>query len=69
MVSMQTLSDEAFLAHFNLEEVTMLLEQGEVSAAKEALLAHYESRVMSTWPLPPSSIPDLYIDTTKLSQE
>ena len=49
MVSAQTLSDEAFLAKFNMKEVLALVKHGDISAAKEALLAHYGSRV-TAWP-------------------
>jgi len=69
MVSAQTLSDEKFLAQFNLRKVSTLLKQGDMPAAKAALIAHYDDRVTSAWPAHPDVVPDLCADTTQLSQD
>ncbi len=60
MVSAQTLSDEAFLAKFNIE--------GE-AVTKEALLAHYGRRVTAAWPAPPGLLRDLRVNTDEIDQE
>ena len=69
MVSAQRLSDRAFLSLFYLEEVSALLEQGNTSAAKAALLGHYSRRVTPAWPAPPKTITDLRLHIDELSQE
>jgi len=52
MVSALTLPEEAFLAQFNLGEVSALVRRGRVQAARSALLAHYERQV-ALWPALP----------------
>jgi len=68
MVSAQTLSDRAFLASFNLDEVLEPLQQGDTLAAQEALLAHYGQRVTPGWPAFPEVISDQEIKIYQLSQ-
>ena len=69
LVSAQLLSDEDFLAFFDLEDVSTLLAQGDVPAAKAALLDYYDRRVASGWPACPTVLPDLDLDIGALSQE
>lgn len=69
MVSAQTLSDRAFLALFDLREISALAKQGDIPAAKAALLAHYGRRAASSWPAFPSRLTDLKINTDELSQK
>jgi hypothetical protein len=69
MVSAQTLSDEAFLAKFNLEDISTLVKGGDISAAQKALLAHYSRRVTPAWPAPPSVIRDLRVNIDQPTQE
>ena len=49
-VSAQAMSDELFLAQFDLAEVSALVVEAEIEAAKKALLAHYEQRTTPAWP-------------------
>jgi hypothetical protein len=58
MVSAQTLSEEAFLANFDLD--------GQ-AVTKEALLAHYAHRVTPAWPAPPGMLQDIPVNTDVLS--
>jgi hypothetical protein len=60
MVSVQTLSDEAFLARFDVKGKAV---------TRETLLAHYGHRVTTAWPTPPSRLRTLDIDTDELGQE
>ncbi|MDY6876443.1 MAG: alginate lyase family protein [Chloroflexota bacterium] len=69
MVSAQTLSDETFLARFDLADVRAQIEQGNVTAAKKALWDHYSRRVTTTWPAPPNMIRDLRVNTDELNQD
>ena len=69
MVSAQTLPDEDFLALFELETVSTLLEQGDISAAKGALLNHLGCRTHPGWPECPKVITDLNLETNHLSQK
>ncbi len=68
MVSARTLSDEAFLARFNLEDVSTWRKQGDIAAARKALLAHYGRRVMPAWPAPPGILRDMRVNTDELGQ-
>ncbi len=52
MVSALTLPEERFLAQFDLREVSALVRQGRIQAARSALLAHYERQV-ARWPALP----------------
>ena len=54
--SARVLSDSAFLARFQPEEVVAALAQDNVMAARQALLAHYGRRAASSWPAIPRSI-------------
>lgn len=69
MISVQEVSDDAFLSLFELKEVSALLAHGDISAAKAALLDHYGRRVTSAWPEPPRTITDLRVNTDQLSQK
>jgi hypothetical protein len=69
MVSAQMLSDEAFLAQFDLSSVTASIEQGNLMGAQTALLDHYKSRVKPAWPALPNVLRDLDINTDELNQE
>lgn len=60
IVSAHTLSEEAFLAKFDL--------RGEV-VTRGALMAHYGRRVRTAWPAPPNTIRDLRVNVNELSQE
>jgi hypothetical protein len=60
MVSAYTLSEQAFLAKFEL--------QGE-PVAKDALLAHYGQRATPAWPPPPEWIGDPPVQMSELSRE
>jgi hypothetical protein len=50
------MSDELFLAQFDLTEVSALVAEGEVEAAKKVLLAHYEQRTTPAWPAFPPTV-------------
>lgn len=67
IVSVFALPDEAFLALFDLPSVLTPLAQGDVPAAKRALLDRYARRVSSNWPHPPSALTDLRFDADQLS--
>jgi hypothetical protein len=69
MVSSHTLTDEAFLELFALEEVQKHLSSGDVDQAKSALLDHYQNRTFPSWPSPPRTLTDLRLDLDKISQE
>jgi len=76
VVSAQTLSEEEFLAKFDLEgsvgtgPSTGLRTTGPAPVlTREALLAHYGRRVASAWPGPPSGIRDLRVNTDRLSRD
>ena len=69
MVSARASSDATFLAKFDLEDIQAWLGQGNIAAAKKALLAHYGHRVTAAWPAPPNMIRDLRVNTDELSQE
>ena len=68
MVSARTLSDEAFLARFNLEDVPTWRKQGDIAAARKALLVHYGRRVTPAWPAPPGILRDMRVNTDELGQ-
>jgi hypothetical protein len=54
MTSAHTLSDAIFLAKINVDEMPLLLKQGDTIAARDVLLNHYERRISHAWPsLPP----------------
>jgi hypothetical protein len=69
MVSSHTLTDEAFLELFVLEEVQKHLSSGNVDHAMSALLDHYQNRTVPSWPSPPRTLTDLRFDLDKISQE
>jgi len=57
------------MALFDLKEVSALLDQGDIPAAKAALLDHYGRRVTTAWSAPPRVITDLRFYLDELSQE
>jgi hypothetical protein len=68
IISAQTMSDEVFLAHFDLEEVISFLKGGDILGAKTSLLNHYNRRTEPAWPAPPKTITDFRINIDDLSQ-
>lgn len=69
LVSAQTLPDEAFLSCFDIEAVSARLAQGDIAAAKTALLDYYGRRLTPAWPGCPAFIPDFRLDTVALSPD
>jgi len=69
MSSAQALSDESFLALFDLKEISALLLRGDIAGAKAALLDHYSRRVKPGWPPPPGTITDLRLNLDDLDQQ
>lgn len=69
LVSAQQLSDEAFLALFDLKEVSAWLAKGDIRAAQAALLDHYGRQVKSAWPAPPRVLTDMRLNLAELSRE
>ena len=59
MISALTVSDKEFLSFFNLNEVSALLLQDDIKAAKASLFNHYSRRMDPTWPSPPKTFTDL----------
>jgi hypothetical protein len=60
MVSALAMSEEAFLALFDL---------GQGPPSKTTLLTHYGRRVTLAWPAPPSIIRDLRVNLDELYKE
>lgn len=69
LTSAQNLTDETFLALFDLEEVAIWLEKGDVPAAKAALLAHFGNRTSASWPTFPNQITYLGRSVNDLSEQ
>ncbi|HXV97345.1 MAG TPA: heparinase II/III family protein, partial [Anaerolineae bacterium] len=69
LVSAQAMSDEVFLAQFDLAEVSTWLAQGNIELAKKALLSHYAQRISPARPAFPNKITDLGIDLYQLSRQ
>jgi hypothetical protein len=69
MLSSHTMTDEAFLELFVLEEVQKHLKHGDVDHAMSALLVHYQNRTVPSWPCPPRTLTDLRLDLDKISRE
>lgn len=66
LVSAQSMPDEVFLAKFDIEAVRVPLQKGDITTAKEALLAHYERRIDAAWAPFPAVISDLELAVSDL---
>ncbi|MGI8739286.1 MAG: alginate lyase family protein [Gammaproteobacteria bacterium] len=53
-----SLAEQQFLQEFNLDSVAGPLERGDLEAARQALLRHYDDRAVSAWPIFPSRFTD-----------
>jgi hypothetical protein len=64
-----SLSEEEFIAYFNIDNVSRHLVRGNMSAAKDALFKHYHHCVNGKWLLPANIITDLRLKVSELNSE
>ena len=69
MTTVHALSDEAFLALFDLAAVSDSLAKEDIEGAKTALLERYRARTNLNWPSPPVMITDISLDLAELDAQ